>query len=211
MDILDIHTHRLPLRAGQAIRSVEPAEFAPQHGQYYSVGFHPWHLSEEGSTDDWRTLGEMICHPQVLAVGETGLDKVTGVPYALQEAAFKRQIDMAAAVRKPLIIHCVHSYNEIMALKKSTKTDIPWVIHGFRGKKELARQLTDHGIYLSYGFIYQEEAMRETPLEMLFLETDESAADIRSLYHLVADQRSLPVNSLTERVQENIYRVFFRE
>lgn len=211
MDILDIHTHHLPQNAGQAIVNAEPADFDPQTQQYYSVGFHPWRLLKENITNDWEKFKEQASHPQVLAIGETGLDKVAGAPYTLQIEAFKQQIDIASYVRKPLIIHCVRSYNEVMELKKKTKTNLPWIIHGFRGKKELARQLTDRGIYLSFNFNHQPEAICETPQDMLFLETDENTSDIRLLYNFVAEYRTLPVNTLTERIQENINRIFFRE
>ena len=207
MEILDVHTHHFVL-PGRAIQNVALADFDPQPQCYYSVGFHPWHLSADGS-EDWERLSEVIANPQVLAVGEAGLDKVVEVDYTLQEAAFVRQADMAAQIGKPLIIHCVRSYNEVMALKKSLKPNSAWVIHGFRGKKELAKQLTDHGIYLSFGFKYQEEALRATPLDMLFLETDEDRSDIHVLYEEVAGHLSLSVNQLAERVRENVNNVFF--
>lgn len=209
MEILDIHTHCLPETPGRAILNVFPADFMPQSGQYYSVGYHPWYLSKDG-TEDWETLNEIVSNPQVLAVGEAGLDKVTEVDYALQVIAFERQIAISLLIQKPLIIHCVRSYNEIMEFKKSFNPDNPWIIHGFRGKKELAKQLTDHGIYLSYGFNYQEDALRITPPDMLFLETDENRSGIHLLYEQVANHLSLSINELTKRTQENISRIFFK-
>lgn len=211
MRILDIHTHHLPPQACRAIVNVEPVSFSPRQGYYYSVGLHPWHLPEDGTTIDWEAFEEIVCHPQVLAIGEAGLDKMTGAPYALQEDVFRRQIDIASSLRKPLIIHCVRSYNEVMAIRKSTKAETPWIIHGFRGKKELACQLTGQGIYLSFGFRFQEGSLCATSLDMMFLETDDSPADIQTLYDLVACRRSLTVNSLTKRIQENIGRVFFQD
>lgn len=209
MEIVDIHTHHLPPVPGQAIVNVSPMRFIPQAGQFYSVGFHPWYLSEDG-TEDWTLLGELAAHPQVLAIGEAGLDKVVQVPYALQEAAFERQATLASSLRKPLIIHCVRSYNEVMEFKKRLQPDTPWIIHGFRGKKELAKQLTDHGIYLSFGFHYHEEALRSTPPGMMFLETDENPSDIHRLYEQVSGHLNLPVSELTGQIQENIGRVFFK-
>ena len=47
MDILDIHTHRMPVELGQAIQNCQPAEFDPLAGAYYSVGIHPWYLTPE--------------------------------------------------------------------------------------------------------------------------------------------------------------------
>lgn len=207
MSILDIHTHQLPDIPGRAILNVSPGNFAPEPGEYYSVGYHPWYLSAEG-TEDWELLSKQITHPQVLAIGEAGLDKVTEVDYRLQEMVFERQIVLSTSVRKPLIIHCVRSYNEVMAFKKTFNPADPWIIHGFRGKKELAKQLTDHGIYLSYGFNYQEDALRATPPDMLFFETDENCSDIYLLYQQAANHLSLSVNELTKRTQENIDYVF---
>lgn len=208
MKILDIHTHHLPSVTGQAILNIAPTSFVPQPGQYYSAGFHPWHLSRSAS-ENWELLNEVTAHPQVLAIGETGLDKVCDVPFALQEKAFERQLLVALLAQKPLIIHCVRSYNEIMDFKKSFNPDNPWIIHGFRGKKELAKQLIDHGFYLSFGFNYHEEALRITPLDRLFLETDESTVDIHSLYEQVARPLSLSVSELTHTIEQNITHLFF--
>lgn len=209
MEILDIHTHHLPAEPGQAILNVFPADFMPEPGRFYSVGYHPWYLSGDDS-EDWQLLSDIITHPQVLAVGEAGLDKVTEVDYPVQKVAFERQVAMAVQVSKPLIIHCVRSYSEIMELKKRLKPGNPWIIHGFRGKKELVKQLTDHGIYLSYGFNYHEDALCSTPPDMLFLETDEDSLDIHFLYQQVAGHLSLSISELTEKVRENINNVFFK-
>lgn len=208
MHLLDIHTHRPPLTPGQAILNVFPADFAPQSGQFYSVGYHPWYLSDTGS-EDWNLLEQIVNHPQVLAVGEAGLDKMTGVDYSIQKNVFGQQAELAMRIGKPLIIHCVRSYNEVVELKRRLKPTNPWIIHGFRGKKELAEQLARQGISLSYGCKYQEEALRATPLSMLFVETDESLLDIHFLYRQLAGCLSLPVGEFTERVQKNIGSAFF--
>jgi TatD DNase family protein len=209
MDILDIHTHHLPANPGQAILNVPPADLMLQPGEFYSVGYHPWSLSKE-SSEDWSILSELAAKPEVLAIGEAGLDKVTAVDYALQKTAFERQIKIATDVQKPLIIHCVRSFDDMMAFKKAFKPAHPWIIHGFRGKKELSRQLTDHGFFLSFGFRYQVEALQAMPMDRLFLETDDSNLDIRLLYERVAAQLSLSIEQLTENIRENINRVFFK-
>jgi TatD DNase family protein len=207
--LVDIHTHHLPVNPGQAILNISPIDFTSRPGEFYSVGYHPWHLSEDGS-EDWSLLSELVAKPEVLAVGEAGLDKVTAVDYSLQKTAFERQARIAMEVQKPLIIHCVRSYNEIIAFKKAFRPANPWIIHGFRGNKEQVRQLTDHGIYISYGFHYQEAALQAMPMDMLFLETDENDSDIHRLYEQVTAHLSLPISQLTEKIQENINNVFFK-
>lgn len=208
MKILDIHTHHLPSTPGQAIVNVNPTDFTPQPGHYYSVGFHPWHLLPDHS-EDWEKLNNIATHPQVLAIGESGLDKVAEVSLSLQIVAFERQLLLASHVRKPLIIHCVRSYNEIMEFKKDFNPQNPWIIHGFRGKKELALQLTNQGIYLSFGYKYQEDALRAVPPDRLFFETDESRMDIYHIYEQAASHLYLSVNELTTQVQQNINNLFF--
>ena len=85
MDILDIHTHRMPVELGQAIQNCQPAEFDPLAGAYYSVGIHPWYLTRENLDRQWEMLLAAIQCPQVLAIGEAGLDKLVRTDYMLQQ------------------------------------------------------------------------------------------------------------------------------
>lgn len=207
MTISDIHTHRYPECPGQAIINCDPHEFAPREGHYYSVGFHPWYLGSTGN-EDWNLLATVGRHRQVLALGETGLDKIKGPAFDVQERAFEKHVCIALLLQKPLIIHCVKSYHEILRYKKMFRPDNPWVIHGFRGRKELAQQLVDNGIYLSFGEKYQEEALQATPLSKLFLETDSDTMDIRTLYEKTAGVLSIPTERLAGQIQQNIRNVF---
>lgn len=209
MKLLDIHTHSASTPSEEAILNVSPAHFAPQPGRYYSVGYHPWHLSDDGS-EDWNRLNEVAHHPQVLAIGEAGLDKVAGADFAIQLNAFEQQATLAEEVSKPLIIHCVRSFNEVMTMKKTLKSTIPWIIHGFRGKRELAEQLCAQGFFITYGFRYNEEALRATPPNRLFLESDESTTPIHRLYEEVAGKLLLTPEELVRQVRENIRKVFFK-
>lgn len=206
MTLLDIHTHHTPEFPGREILNCFLENFMPQPGYYYSVGIHPWHLH---AFEDWTAFEKVINHPQVLAVGEAGLDKVCNTPFQLQIDCFKKQILWADKIGKPLIIHAVGTYNEIIQLKKEFCPRNPWIVHGFRGRKELALQLVKHGIYLSFGKEYREESIRAVPIEYVFLETDESDMDICFLYERAANCISLrPPGRLIQQVQQNIDKVF---
>jgi TatD DNase family protein len=98
----------------------------------------------------------------------------------------------------------------VIQLKRKYHSTIPWVIHGFRGKKELAQQLVSSGFFLSFGEQYQEDALNKVSLNSLFIETDESEIDIHQLYKRAADVRRMPVNEFTAAIQENIQKVFFK-
>lgn len=114
-------------------------------------------------------------------------------------------------MKYPLVIHAVRSANEIICLRKKMKPSNPWIIHGVRGKKELALQYIREGIYVSLGEKYQEEVLWGIPLEYLFLETDESMIDIHCLYERAALLLEIPLCKLMQQVRQNINNVFFRQ
>lgn len=209
MQLLDIHTHHLPLHPEQAIFNYSPEMLVAQLPTYCSVGIHPWYLTPDNLRTKWDWLMLAVHHPNVLAIGEAGLDKAVDVPFALQLDVFERQIELSEVMELPLIIHCVRAANEIVELKKRIQPHMPWIIHGFRGKKEQALQYIRHGIFLSFGEKYQEEALRAVPVDRLFLETDESTIEISLLYEQAATICSLSVESFTMQIQQNINEVFF--
>ena len=204
--MLDIHTHSVPLVPGTAIVNCYPETFVPEAGGLYSVGIHPWHADEADETRK-ELLRQSVCHPQVMAVGETGLDRLCKVPMPIQEELFTRQARLAEEVRKPLIIHLVKATDELLRIRKSLRPTMPWIVHGFRGKAEAAEQLLRHGLYLSFGEKFQEQAVRHVPDDRLLLETDE-AADIGEVTRRVAAARGTDEETLRQTVQANLRRIF---
>lgn len=204
---VDIHTHRLPEIPGEAIVNCYPETYVPQDGGWYSVGVHPWQVQRDTRLE---LLAELVGHPQVLAVGEAGLDKLADAPMPVQLEFFRRQALLAMKMDKPLIIHLVKAADELLQLKQTLQPANPWIIHGFRGKAALAQEYLRHGFYLSFGEKYQEEALRIVPSGRLFVETDESMTPIAELYERVACVRGVSWNELQEMVRQNIRSVFFR-
>lgn len=204
--ILDLHTHHLPEQPGTAIVNATPENFCPQPGDCYSVGIHPWQVETAGESL-WSALENMVYHPQVLAVGEAGIDRHAAAPPLLQQEAFRRQAILAETVGKPLIIHAVKAMDELLRLKKELSPSVAWIIHGFRGKPQQAVQWLRHGFCLSYGVLYQPESLCLTPLENLFIETDESCLPVRQCYERAALLRRIPVELLLEAVQQNFHRL----
>ena len=199
---LDLHTHRPPALAGQAMVSVRPPEFVPQPGACYSVGIHPWYpLDAQG---EWTPL---LQHPQVWAIGEAGLDKRCPTDWELQQTLLRQQIAWSERLCKPLILHLVGATEEILALRRTLRPRQAWVVHGFRGKAQLAESYLRQGFYLSFGSRFQEAALLATPLDRLFLETDESSEPIGNLYGRVAGLRGLSLSQLTAATQANFRRI----
>lgn len=211
MELLDIHSHRLSEDSFRAILNIRfpEEEFLPEAGRFYSVGVHPWDVTLEERID-WTLLEELAGHPQVLAIGECGMDKqVHAELLAAQERIFLRQLAIAERLGKPVLIHNVKSTGIIGSLKRSASGNIPWIQHGFRGKPELALEMLRSGFYLSLGVRYNEEALRAIPLDRLFLETDDSGTDICRVYEKAAHVLGISVAELMEQIQHNIKKVFF--
>lgn len=207
---IDIHTHHLPARPGAAIVNCFPETFAPREGGWYSVGMHPWHVTRMPDEEQLSVWKELAGHPQVLAVGEAGLDKSAEAPLALQQEVFIRQARLAEETGKPLVIHAVKAADELLLAKRTLQPSVPWLIHGFRGKAALAEVYLRHGFHLSFGEKYQEEALRAVPADRLFIETDESTVPVEQLYARAAEVRGVSLAGLTETVRQNVLRLFFK-
>ncbi len=219
--LLDIHTHHrssteasdesifnIALTSSPVILNEVKNLFTQGEG-YFSLGIHPW-TAAQATSETWAILEEAVRHPQVLAIGEAGLDKLTTSDWNIQQEAFIRQIQLSEAVGKPLIIHCVKAFNEIIRLKKEMKPQQSWIIHGFRNNLNIARQLMNEGIYLSLGEKYQTDVLMSIPLERLLVETDESTCPVRDIVVRMAEVRGMEADELIKILTENVQSIFFR-
>ena len=169
---------------------------------YYSVGIHPWHVDKQFMTKVY----EFAKLPSVVAIGETGLDKVTAnitADFKLQQELFVDHIILSEEVGKPLIVHCVKAWDELLHIRKSLKPSVPWIIHGFRGRKELAHQLLNSGFYLSFGPLHNKEAVKVAwENHHIFAETDDSAMNIRDVYKLLANGLNISEIELSQEIED---------
>ena len=210
--ILDIHTHKGEEQSGgKAIINYRQLAGTPlQEGYYYSVGIHPWELTEHNAGQLLDYLKQQLRKKQFVAVGEAGLDKLAVASMELQLTVFKAQVRLSEEYGLPLIIHCVKAMDELLAVKKEFRPQQAWIWHGFRGKPEQAVQLLKKGFYLSFGEHYPDETMQTVPDERLFLETDNSSLDIEDILCRAAKVRGVEVEVLRETIRRNIQNVFFR-
>ena len=210
MDFFNIHTHSL-VHPESEILAQSPDLFpSDKLPVYTSIGIHPWFLTEENAESQWKALQKQVSHPSVLAIGEGGLDKLKGPDMELQVKILKQQVALSEEKSLPLIIHCVKAFNELIQLKKELRPHQPWIIHGFRGKEALAIDCIRHGLYLSYGEHFQENALKATPQEKLFIETDESEIPVQEIYQSIALVHGIGLQELMESVKKNVKEVFFK-
>ena len=189
--IIDCHTHNRDSLTG--VISLEPHELdVMRPGRVYSVGVHPWRASL-ATDDDIHRVEEAATRSEVVMIGECGLDRVCDTPMEDQMRVFRRMVELSERVGKPLLLHVVRAFGSVMELHKALRPRQPWIIHGFRGKPELARQLVAEGMYLSFGERYNKESLSATPSDRVLQETDEARE----------------INARLPHAAENLQRVIF--
>jgi TatD DNase family protein len=218
-DYIDIHNHGGKPSQGifivenlMAHESRMPSEIT---GMAFSIGIHPWFLDETNISPLLSLVKEMAADNAIIAIGEAGFDKLRGPSPEIQRKAFEEQAKIAEEVRKPLFIHCVRSWDELLQSHKTIKPLMPWIVHGFRGKKELARQLISRNMYLSFWFDFvirpeSSELIKGLPSDRIFLETDGSDVDIREIYRKVAADIDITIEELKSIILRNFSKVFYK-
>jgi TatD DNase family protein len=216
-DYIDIHTHGSVAVPGIfSVETLMAHEYqAPVdiHGICFTIGIHPWHLTEKNHKDQINSILKIIGEPHIIALGETGFDRLKGPSEELQRIVFKEQVQISEEYRKPMVIHCVRAWNDLLQEHKKLKPEMPWLVHGFRGNKDLAIQLISKGMYLSFwfDFVMRPEAMpllKGLPREKIFLETDGAEIDIRDIYNKVAADLEITVNELKTQIHSNFNKLF---
>lgn len=208
---LDIHTHK-PIReqgvvAIQSLSLTESTFLAMPKTKPISIGIHPWYGKLEELPKNMKYLNVLARQGNVKLIGECGLDKLKGEAIDSQLQMLETQIALAEELQKPLILHCVKAFDELIALKKRLQPGVPMIIHGFNKKQEMAQQLVNQGFYLSFGaaVLKSEEvalALEETDAPF-FLETDEGEVDIKEIYTKVAEIKKITVDQLKDIIFAN--------
>ena len=212
---IDLHTHRsYSIKEGSilSIRNIAlnyPEEIVSEH---CSIGLHPWYINVD-TERDLTLMEHELKRVQVLAVGECGLDKNIDIPLTYQESVFMRQIQLAHINRKPLIIHCVRAFQEVVDSLKKVNFKGAVIFHGYRKNWILGKQLIDQGYYLSIGTHClngsQDQFLKNVPLEHLFLETDmDVKVQIATLYQYVARIKSIELEELKRALYYNYRNIF---
>ena len=215
---IDIHSHlSAPIDLGLRITNiinVDRIESLIEPNQLYSAGIHPWHIHPDHWEDDVASLKNFIHHPQIIALGEAGLDRLVDLPMNIQQDVFMAMAELSEEVKKPLVIHCVRSHMEIKNLHHIVKPSQPWILHGFNVRWNIAEAMLEEGFYFSFGAAILNhnssaaEALKHVPSEKIFLETDESNESIQSIYEQAAKIRSITLDELKEIISINYNKLF---
>ena len=158
--------------------SKKSLELAKEYDFIYAViGVHPIDIAEysEEVEKELEILGK---NPKVVAIGEIGLDyHWMTEPKEVQQERFKKQLELAERLNKPVVIHTRDAMEDTVNILKEYP-NITGVIHCYPGSLETAKQLVDR-FYLGIGgtLTFKNskkavEVVKDIPLDRIVIETD---------------------------------------
>jgi TatD DNase family protein len=217
--VVVIGESRTSAEAALAMAEAEPRLLA-------TAGVHP-HDAREWSSESEAWLRELLRHPQVVAVGETGLDfHYDHSPRAQQHRAFEAQLALAVEAGKPAVIHAREADDEVAAVL-AAHPEVTAILHSFSSGMRLLRAGLVLRHYVSFSGMVTfknwrlDDAILETPVDRLLLETDgpylapvpyrgkrNEPGFVRQVAERVAAVRGMPVEELIAVTGENAGRVF---
>lgn len=211
--LINLHTHKFS-NLSDVIEVVNqyPWEFDASIPNY-SIGIHPWYIDENRLESDLEIIKEKLQLSECLALGECGLDKRIEIPLELQFSVFKKQLEIVKQTKKPIVLHCVAAYDEVIAIKKEMKIENPMIIHGFSKNEQVAKSLLNNGFYLSFGkYLLRnpdlEKVFTFAPENQILLETDTIEESIYEVYKKAASIKGISVEEMKTIVFTNFSRIF---
>ena len=201
MKFIDLHTHHKDEDGNFFILNNPSAD--KEYAKNISIGLHPCNIDENYKLK-MEKISTAALAENVKAIGECGIDKIgSNVSIETQTEVLNAHIKLSEHLQKPLILHIVKGQEIIMRLHKERRPTQTWIIHGFRGKPEQARQYTSAGFCLSYGTKFNKESLISTPLDKLFLERDEERTPLAQHYDNIAEILKISTEELAAIIERN--------
>lgn len=196
---------------------------------YAAIGWHP--VDAIDLTDsylDW--IEELTAHPKVVAIGEIGLDyHWDKSPKDIQQAVFRRQIQLAKKLDLPIIIHNREATEDVVAiLEEEGAAEVGGIMHCFSGSPETAKRCLEMNFYISLGgpvtfknAVKPKEVAKEVPLDRLLIETDcpylaphpyrgkrNEPSYVKLVAEQIADLKEISFDEVARATTENANRLF---
>jgi TatD DNase family protein len=211
ISFINIHTHS-PAQPGEWVIQNIHRQYHQIPASFFSAGLHPWYISKDLWKSGLSALKDAALNINMAALGECGLDKVCNTDYTLQKEVFTAQVNLANQIKKPLIIHCVRAYEDVMHLLEEQQNRVPVIFHGFNKSLTLAEKLIAKGYYLSFGKAIERPHMQPIfaaiSMNRIFLETDDAEISIGSIYKTAAGLHNISIEELNLQLKQNVHTVF---
>jgi len=212
VDFIDIHTHQQN-RAENVFTIQNKYPTSVDFSKPFSIGIHPWFIKKESLQNELLLIEEKLQDKNCFALGECGLDKISETDLTLQKIVFKKQLELSEKYKKPLLIHCVKAYQELIEIKKEMKPTQTWVLHGFHKNSQVAESLLKNGVILSFGAgIINRKKLQEVvfniPISSILLETDTAEISIEKVYQKMAAIKNISLEELKSEIKQNFKSIF---
>ncbi len=208
---------------------------AYKNRMWWAAGLHPYH-ADQSNDATWADLKQISNDPQFVAVGEIGLDYAKcPIAPSVQQDAFRRGLDLALELNKPVVIHCRDAFADLMPILrtytsafKKQQPHSPGVVHCFSGDLEAAQELIAADFYLGVDgpLTYPSskplrEVFQAVSLDHVVIETDSpylppqthrgqrnEPAHIRTVGTALAAVRGTNINIISDQLISNSERLF---
>lgn len=186
----------------------------PEKTNLYSYGVHPWKIEPGDYEYQLERLRHAAPEKRCVAIGECGLDKLSDIDMTIQEEVFVEQIRIANTLQKPIIVHCVKAFNELINCLNLNDNKMPVIVHGYNNNENIARMLLQEGCCFSFGkalLSYDSNAskvIRNIGRKKLFLETDESDISIKYIYKKASELLGVSEEILLQQIKSNFEETF---
>jgi TatD DNase family protein len=203
---------------------------------YASAGIYP-HSTAEADDATLKKLDQLLAEPEVIACGEIGLDYYhDGAPHDVQRRGLIRQLEIAAARRRPILIHCrpkdgaTDAWDDLFVVLEQhwRHTGLRGIMHCFGGEWEQARRSLDLGFLISFAgnLTYPKaqplrDVAARVPLDSLLVETDapwlapaahrgkrNEPAMVAETALVLAEVLRLDKDEIAAATTKNFYRLF---
>lgn len=207
---INIHTHHYSdnqialLNIGKEMPLIKSA--------YLSAGIHPWEISVN-SDKQLLHIKQMLKNQQLTAIGECGIDRSINTDIKTQRHWLIKQFELAKTFNKPLIIHCVRAYSDLLQIIK-LYPEVVTIFHGYNANRTITKQLLKHNVMFSFGqsLISEHAKTLESflylPSDKIFLETDDNNFTIKQVYSAAARVKEMSVSELRDQVYSNFTKIF---
>lgn len=213
---INIHTHN-PRNSSDVISiyNIKLEETVPNSP--FSIGIHPWHINPLNYYADLRKQEVILQDTNAIFMGECGLDKLKCSDFRLQQTVFQLQINLAIKFQKPMILHCVKAFDEVLSMLKNKVSPDKVIFHGFHKSPEMAFDLTSKGFSISLGksLFLQTQKMRtvfeKVNPNKIFFETDDTDYLIEKIYQKASEISGRSIEFWKQQVFENFERMNHEE
>lgn len=179
----------------------------------FSIGIHPMHIDIQNVDNQFFILKKESLKAHCWAIGECGLDRRSSVFMQEQEMIFKKQIQWAMGLKKPVVVHCVKAFSELVKVKKECAPNIPMIVHGFNNNEKIFMELVKNDFFFSFGSAILQpnsnatNALKNVPTDRFFLETDDKKIGIKAIYEAASSILNIEENVLKALIINNLKQI----